>query len=129
MCRDMEELIWKHNAPRNAIAPEPIPMKELFALDVDDSIWQDVGLDEDADVGVPPSWLSDDKVRKGIRGILDGDHCNEEIRRLKHECRALHKWMEEEWAVLLLTTEAKSEPGVCLYCSIRAGQLFIKVCD
>lgn len=57
MYRDMEELIQKHNAPRNTIAPDPILMKELFALNVDDYIWQDVGLNEDADVGVPPSWL------------------------------------------------------------------------
>ncbi|KAE9388512.1 hypothetical protein BT96DRAFT_947563 [Gymnopus androsaceus JB14] len=89
---DMEELIRKHNAPRNTIAPDPILMKELFALNVDDYIWQDVGLNEDADVGVPPSWLSDDKC-------------------LKHERHALHKWMEEEWTLLLLTTEAKSEPA------------------
>ena len=43
-------MIWQHHAPSSAIAPEPIKSDGLFKLDVDDSIWQDVGLgDEDGD--------------------------------------------------------------------------------
>ena len=65
--------IQKRRAPRNAIPPRPIPMKELFNLDVDDEIWQDVGLDETTDLEQPPLWLCDGAMRKGIQGILVRD--------------------------------------------------------
>jgi hypothetical protein len=60
-------------------------MNELFSLDVDDGIWQDIGLDETADTDVPPLWLSDKKVRKGIQGVLLRDRCDEEFCYLRHE--------------------------------------------
>lgn len=50
LCKQMSEMIRQHRAPPSAIAPEPIKSDGLFKLDVDDSIWQDVGLgDEDGD--------------------------------------------------------------------------------
>ncbi|KAE9387146.1 hypothetical protein BT96DRAFT_1005404 [Gymnopus androsaceus JB14] len=105
LCQRMHVLISKQSAPRNAIAPEPIPLKELFRLDVDDAIWQDVGLDDSADTGAPPQWLCDDKVRKGIKAILECDRCEEELRRLRAERSCLLEWMQEEWCVLERATE------------------------
>ncbi|KAG6905812.1 hypothetical protein DXG01_000595 [Tephrocybe rancida] len=34
----------------------------LWALDVDDEIWQDIGLDEDVSDSQPPAWLCDERV-------------------------------------------------------------------
>ncbi|KAJ3964085.1 hypothetical protein EV361DRAFT_874292 [Lentinula raphanica] len=90
LCAEMQKLITLNRAPHNACSPALISMKELFNLDVDDEIWQDVGLD-DSDGQDPPLWLSDDKVRSGIKAILMRDRCNEELLRLKHE---------EEWNVV-----------------------------
>ena len=47
-------------------------MKGLFALDVDDIIWQDVGLN-DENWEDPPHWLCDADVRSGILAMLDLD--------------------------------------------------------
>ena len=89
LCEKMHVLIEKRSAPRNAVAPEPIPLKELFGLDVDDAIWQDVGLDDSTDMWAPPEWLCNDKVRKGIKCILERDRCDEELQRLHRERRSL----------------------------------------
>ncbi|KAJ3964610.1 hypothetical protein EV361DRAFT_873869 [Lentinula raphanica] len=53
LCAEMQRLISLNCAPRNACSPVLIPMKDLFNLDVDDEIWQDVGLD-DVDGQDPP---------------------------------------------------------------------------
>ncbi|KAG6806041.1 hypothetical protein H0H92_012938, partial [Tricholoma furcatifolium] len=69
------EMIKAGRAPPGSSAPARIETKGLFALDVDDAIWQDVGLTDDSheeDVGLPP-WLADDKVREGIRAVLESD--------------------------------------------------------
>jgi len=108
----MRELIHKKAAPRNAMAPKPIPLKGLFDLDVDDAIWEDVGLDETGDVENPPPWLCDEKVRSGIRGILLRDRADEDLFRLQRERQALREWMAEEWDVLCMAIEALSEPGM-----------------
>ncbi|KAJ3739924.1 hypothetical protein DFH05DRAFT_1529806 [Lentinula detonsa] len=106
LCHKMEELVRLKRAPRNAIAPQPIPLKELFDLDVDDVIWQDVGLDASGDIENPPAWLTDEDVKSGIKGILLRDRCDEELRRLKHECIALYHWLSEEWQVVNACIEA-----------------------
>ncbi|KAJ3739920.1 hypothetical protein DFH05DRAFT_1377465, partial [Lentinula detonsa] len=92
LCHKMEELLKR--------TPQPIPLKELFDLDVDDVIWQDVGLDASGDIKNPPAWLTDKDVKSGIKGILLRDRCDEELRRLKHECIALYHWLSEEWQVV-----------------------------
>ena len=53
-------------------------MDKLFSLDVDDDIWQDIGLTETDDSTDPPLWLSDENVRMGIRAMLEMDRCQEE---------------------------------------------------
>lgn len=48
----MADLVKQHRAPVSAIVPEPIRNDGLFKLDVDDTIWQDVGLGDEDDDGV-----------------------------------------------------------------------------
>ena len=98
----MEDLIATCRAPANAIAPRPIDVKELFTLDVDDSIWDDHGLTDNDDAENLPLWLSDEQVRIGIHGILLRDRCDEQLLRLKHELKALEDWFTEEWEVVTL---------------------------
>ncbi|KAJ3748151.1 hypothetical protein EV360DRAFT_97769 [Lentinula raphanica] len=105
LCNQMKDLLNARKAPRNAIAPQPIPVKELFNLDVDDAIWQDVGLDDAGDCKNPPAWLMDEDVRSGIKGILLRDRCDEEFKRLKGECLALCSWSSEEWQVVNVCIE------------------------
>jgi len=51
-------------------------MNKLFKLDVDDDIWQDIGLtdnnDEDLDI---PAWLGDECVQAGIKSLLELNCC------------------------------------------------------
>ncbi|KAG1808784.1 hypothetical protein EV424DRAFT_1328684, partial [Suillus variegatus] len=52
-------------APPSAIPPHPIAHEGIFLLDVDDEIWQDIGLNDD---GMHlPAWLLDEATRSGIR--------------------------------------------------------------
>ena len=70
-CTSYNELrtkIAKHiqdgHAPPSAIFPDKIESRGLFALDVDDVIWQDVGLNDDG--SEEPPRLCDVNVRNGI---------------------------------------------------------------
>ncbi|KAG6904024.1 hypothetical protein DXG01_013127 [Tephrocybe rancida] len=57
--------------------PKKLEIKGIFALDVDDAIWEDLRLDEGSPAA-PPPWLSDEGVRAGIRALLEYDCCIEE---------------------------------------------------
>ncbi|KAF9503388.1 hypothetical protein BS47DRAFT_1369564 [Hydnum rufescens UP504] len=46
--------------PRNAVIPPPIEMKGLFSLDVDNDIWQDIGLANDEFGG--QHWFNDESA-------------------------------------------------------------------
>ncbi|KAJ7434666.1 hypothetical protein FB451DRAFT_1344870 [Mycena latifolia] len=108
LCAQISKLIKDRKAPRGAIAPLPIPAKGIWQLDVDDEIWQDVGLDNDDDDGdgaALPPWLADKKVRAGIKAMLELDRCAEEDARLKKERCALQEWFAEEWAITSLAME------------------------
>jgi hypothetical protein len=96
-CSQMQELITQKSAPRGAVVPQHIQREGLFTLDVDDDIWQDVGLDDDTD-GTPPRWLAEEGVRSGIRYQLQLDRCREESTRIFKERCAMQEWMMEEWA-------------------------------
>jgi hypothetical protein len=80
----------------------------LFQLDVDDDIWQDVGLD-DENSGPIPKWLGDDGVRQGIKFLLQLDRCEEEERRLIKERRAIQEWDK--------VTNAINASGACHFLS------------
>ncbi|KAI6154752.1 hypothetical protein BKA82DRAFT_4010519 [Pisolithus tinctorius] len=98
-------LIHKGKAPQGSIAPLLIPRDSLFKLDVDDDIWQDIGLGDDSD-GLLPPWLADEKVCSGIRSLLELRHCEEEERRLLWERRALTEWFSEEWGCVQKTRQS-----------------------
>ena len=87
LCTELQKLIETGKAPHGAVAPRPIVMDHLFALDVDNEIWQDIGLDDqnDADLTVPPHWMSNDNVCVGIKALLEFDQCKEEEKHLIHE--------------------------------------------
>ncbi|KAJ7687773.1 hypothetical protein B0H17DRAFT_1203476 [Mycena rosella] len=113
LCGEITKLVQEGKAPRGAVAPQPIPAKGIGQLDVDDGIWQDVGLDDD-DAGSatePLPWLSDEKVRSGIKAMLELDWCGEEDGPLKKERCSLQEWFAEEWAIvnIAIKTARKSE--------------------
>ncbi|KAI6156644.1 hypothetical protein BKA82DRAFT_4325514 [Pisolithus tinctorius] len=96
LCLQLVALIHQGKAPQGAIAPILIQRDGLFKLDVDDDIWQDIGLEDDS-VGLPPAWLADERVRLGIRSLLELKRCEEEERRLLYERKTLMEWHSEEW--------------------------------
>ncbi|KIK50879.1 hypothetical protein GYMLUDRAFT_182124, partial [Collybiopsis luxurians FD-317 M1] len=101
LCAKIEELIKTHPTPANAVAPKPIPTKELFSLDINNLIWDDFGLGDGDDEGNPPLWASDEQVQAGIHSILLRDRCDEELLQLKHKHGVLHEWFSEEWTVII----------------------------
>jgi hypothetical protein len=90
-------LICHKQAPRGAVAPQTIRRDGIFKLDVDDDIWQDIGLGDDGEEEIP-LWLGDENVRSGIKFLLQMDRCREEETRLRKERCAMQEWMKEEWA-------------------------------
>lgn len=58
-----------------------------------------MGLDDDQSTGIP-RWLGDDKVREGIRTLLEYDRCIEEEDRVIHERAAMQEWFMEEWGAV-----------------------------
>ncbi|KAL6305514.1 hypothetical protein BKA93DRAFT_816902 [Sparassis latifolia] len=85
LCKQLNTMIRQRKAPRHAIALLPIQGTGLFKLDVDDDIWEDVGLeDDDMDTVPVPPWLGDEK---------------EELRLHKERC-GMQEWIVEEWVVL-----------------------------
>lgn len=97
LCGDISILINAQKAPDGAIAPLPIPTKGVFQLDVNDAIWQDVGLDDDTTAA---RWLVNKAVRAGIRAMLQKDRCEEEAPRLRWEQKHMRIWFAHEWAVV-----------------------------
>jgi hypothetical protein len=96
LCVDLDSMIAYGSAPRGAVSPHKMDGEGLFQLDVDDEIWQDIGLD-DGVVGEIPGWMGNDDIRKGIKTLLELDRCEEEERRLCKERQAMQEWMIEEW--------------------------------
>jgi hypothetical protein len=61
------------------LAPLPIAREGLFKLDVDDDIWQDIGLDDDGNdmQQVVPAWLGNDSLlvlSQLFRIVIHSDH-------------------------------------------------------
>ncbi|OAX31515.1 hypothetical protein K503DRAFT_794937 [Rhizopogon vinicolor AM-OR11-026] len=76
LCTRLQSLIQQWQAPPSAVPPHIIPRDGIFLLDVDDNIWQDVGLDDE--ILDPLAWLLDEAVRDGICLQLEVDQCMEE---------------------------------------------------
>lgn len=83
------------------MAPERIEAKDLWTLDVGDAIWQDIGLDDTSDDSEPPLWLSDERVRKGIRAMVELQRCEEEEGFLLRERASAQVWFAEEWRTVM----------------------------
>ncbi|KAG2101584.1 uncharacterized protein F5147DRAFT_746952 [Suillus discolor] len=98
LCTQLQSLIRQRQAPPSAIPPHPIAREGIFLLDVDDEIWQDIGLDDDS--MHPPAWLSDEATRSGIRLQLELDCCVEEETRLMRERSVMQEWMLAEWEAI-----------------------------
>ncbi|KAG6904616.1 hypothetical protein DXG01_008617, partial [Tephrocybe rancida] len=88
-------------ALRGAICPKQLELKGIFDLDVDDTIWEDIGLEEGM-LAAPPPWLADEDMCAGIKALLERDCCIEEEVRLRYECRSMHVWLSEEWRIVNL---------------------------
>ncbi|KAF9233286.1 hypothetical protein BU15DRAFT_80265 [Melanogaster broomeanus] len=101
LCGILATLIRQRKAVRGAVAPHPISRDGLYELDVDDDIWQDVGLVDDDSVD-PPPWLADEDVREGIRYLLERDRCLEEENRVARERCHLQEWLKAEWDAVVL---------------------------
>lgn len=120
LCEDLASLIKRRKALPGAVPPTPMARHGLFKLDVDDDIWQDVGLsDEEGVVADIPLWLGDDDVREGIRARLELDRCIEEEDCLGKECCTMQEWMIEEWNV---PKEAETDAG--MFCVV-----YISLCS
>ncbi|OJA11301.1 hypothetical protein AZE42_09658 [Rhizopogon vesiculosus] len=63
LCDQLHALIRQRKAPTGAIPPQHISRNGIFQLDVDDDVWQDIGLEDD--IADPPQWLSDENRRAG----------------------------------------------------------------
>ncbi|KAG1809896.1 uncharacterized protein HD556DRAFT_1428135 [Suillus plorans] len=95
LCTQLQSLIRQRRAPPSAIPPHPIAHEGIFLLNVDDEIWQDIGLNDD---GMHlPAWLSDEATRSGICLQLELDRCIEEETRLMRERSVMQEWMLAEW--------------------------------
>jgi len=129
LCLELEKMIKQKKAPRGSIVPIQIELVGLFALDVDDNIWQDIGLTEENDgMLYVPLWLANEDVREGIKAMLDFKRCQEEENRLIHECRALQEWMQEEWKVVEMGLKCASEDENVLYLLKEHQQSLLKLC-
>ena len=107
----MADLVRLGKAPHGVIPPPPLVRETLFSLDVDDPIWDDTGLEDVEDQASVPQWLGNENVRTGIKALLMVERCEEELVRLRLECQASHRWVREEWDLLMvgLTTTGESK--------------------
>ncbi|KAF7965169.1 hypothetical protein HWV62_45272 [Athelia sp. TMB] len=111
LCKEIENMIKHNTAPPGAVAPDAILPGALWSLDVDDSIWQDIGLSDDLDT-TPPLWLRDENVRSGIRHMLNLERCVEEQARLEKERISLQLSAREQWAVLQAALDASDDEDI-----------------
>ena len=111
LCTKLATAIENGRAPANAIAPQLINPKNIFALDVDSDVWNDAGLDDADDI---PLWMGNEKVRIGIQYYLEHRHCLEELARLQCETQNLISWYKVEWdAVSCASQSATGEVTLC----------------
>jgi len=60
---DLQKLIQTKKAPKSAVAPLEIKVDGLYQLDVDNDIWQNIGLNDDYNGSLAVSdWLENEKM-------------------------------------------------------------------
>ncbi|KAJ7729056.1 hypothetical protein B0H16DRAFT_1734416 [Mycena metata] len=134
-CDQLASMIKSKRAPKSAVAPQRIDPKTVWQLEVDDAIWQDVGLDDDLDGDgendewqtEPPLWLANESVRKGIVAMLDLERADEEDRELAKERRSLQLWFSEEWEIVNEAMEAAENEGL-RYCIHLRRERLLRLC-
>jgi hypothetical protein len=96
-CMHIGELIKRKRVPSGIVPtlPEKIDPKKLFSLNVDDTLWQDVGL-EDKINGIP-GWLGNENIQEGINPMLERDRAKEELAQVAIERTKIQTWLREEW--------------------------------
>jgi hypothetical protein len=99
LVKEMQGLKVAKKAPRGWKVPKPLKARDLFGLDVDNSIWIDDDMLGTEDQQVP-KWLGDDRTREGIVALLRKDRALEEAERVKAEVRAMSEWLRGEMTVL-----------------------------
>ncbi|KAF9514979.1 hypothetical protein BS47DRAFT_1450002 [Hydnum rufescens UP504] len=106
--RSIKNLVTDYNK-RRLIIPPPIEMKGLFSLDVDNDIWQDIGLADDEFGGQVPPWLGDEDVRNGIQIVQEIMNCHDELYLCECEQSSLQHWFNDESAALIAVLQASKE--------------------
>jgi len=128
LCVELQKLIQAKKAPKGAVAPLEIEVDGLYQLDVDDDIWQDIGLSDDYDESLSvPDWLGNERVRMGIKSLLELERCEEEQRRLQHERLAMQEWMLEEWFILEYGLQEETEVDI-LYQLQQQQEYLLRLC-
>jgi hypothetical protein len=124
LCTEMLHIKTVGNAPANHLVPTIIEKAGLFQLDVDDDIWQDIGLNDDIIEGSASAWLCDKNTRRGIKALLELDRCIEEEERLSKERCVLQEWFMEEWEIvqIALSTSA-NDPSIQYQLNLRKNFL------
>ncbi|KAJ7053123.1 hypothetical protein C8F01DRAFT_1330923 [Mycena amicta] len=98
------KLIAQKKVPNNTRAPERLREDHIFELDIDDSIWLDIGLAEDE--GDIPEALLDAELRTLIRALLQKQRAEEELHRLRREHGHLRAYLASEWEAIQITISA-----------------------
>jgi DNA-binding ferritin-like protein (Dps family) len=106
-CKGLRDQIKSRRFPVGAHALEEIQLDQIWQLDVDDPIWQDVEVRDDEGFTIP-DWLGNEATQQAIRNRVENERCDEERNRLKAEMQNLQYWLREEAAVIeaALTLEA-----------------------
>ncbi|KAF9511891.1 hypothetical protein BS47DRAFT_1283341, partial [Hydnum rufescens UP504] len=81
LCAQLSDMKAQSATHKNAVIPKPVDINDLFDIGVDDAIWEDAGLNGDAEEA-PPAWLADEGIRDGIKAMLMYNCGKEEIQRL-----------------------------------------------
>ncbi|KAG1764398.1 hypothetical protein EV702DRAFT_1182598 [Suillus placidus] len=111
LCSQLRSLIQRRRAPPSAVPPHIIPRDGVFQLDIDDDIWQDVGLDDDT-----------------LNPPANVDRCNEEEARLMRERAVIQEWMLAEWDSMQTALHtAVADPVMSFHLRSRADEL-VDIC-
>ncbi|KAL0569425.1 hypothetical protein V5O48_012542 [Marasmius crinis-equi] len=93
----------EHHRPHFRIPiPKRLPTELASLRDMETShLWEDVWIEQ---VEMPPQWLVNEDIRKGIRAVLTLDRCAEERVRLQTEAKNMCSWFRDELQALKVMT-------------------------